>query len=73
MMESCVTLEETLQDFIVSTRQMFRETRVQFKETDRKILERSRQTEHKIDKLQGLFSSQWGQLIDAMVAPAALA
>lgn len=57
-----MTLEETLQDFIVSTRQMFRETDVQFKETDCKI-----------DKLQGLFSSQWGRLVEAMVAPAALA
>jgi hypothetical protein len=41
---------------------MFRETDVQFKDTDRKI-----------DKLQGLFSSQWGRLVEAMIAPAALA
>jgi hypothetical protein len=62
MKEIRITLEETLQDFIVSTRQMFRETDVQFKDTDRKI-----------DKLQGLFSSQWGRLVEAMIAPAALA
>jgi hypothetical protein len=71
-----MTLAETLHDFIVSTHQMFQETAAQFRETDARFKENAAQfkeTDRKIDKLQGLFSSQWGRLVEAMVAPAALA
>ncbi|MFH0755269.1 MAG: hypothetical protein V1910_01200 [bacterium] len=56
-----MTLEETLQDFIVVTRDRFLETDMKFQDTDKKIR-----------KLEGLFTSQWGKLIEAMVQPAAL-
>jgi hypothetical protein len=36
-------------------------------------VQKSVDTDRKIDKLQGLFTSQWGRLVEAMVAPAALA
>ncbi len=54
---------------------MFKETDRQFKETDKKFQETDRQfkeTDKKINKVQGLFTSQWGKLVEAIVRPACL-
>ncbi len=67
-------------------REMFKETDRQFKETDKKFQETDRQfkenqkemrrmskeTDKKLNKVQGLFTSQWGKLIEAIVRPACL-
>lgn len=63
-----MTLEETLKDFILVTKERFLETDKKFQETDRKFQE----TDIKLRKLEGLFTSQWGKLIEAMVKPGAL-
>jgi len=47
---------------------MFAETDERFKETDKKFKE----TDEKIKELAGLFTGQWGKLIEAMVKPSAL-
>ncbi len=57
----------------------FKETDVKFKETqgelDRRFKEtdvKFKETDQKINQLSGLFSSQWGKLLEALVQPAAL-
>ena len=44
------------------------ETRLQMQETDRKMKE----TDRRMKELQGLFTTQWGKLIEALTRPAAL-
>ena len=46
----------------------FKETDVKFKETDVKFKE----SDDKLRRLEGLFGSQWGKLIEALVQPNAL-
>jgi Holliday junction resolvase-like predicted endonuclease len=49
---------------------MFQETDKQFKETDKKFQEtdkRFRETDKKLNKLEQLFTSQWGKLIESLV------
>lgn len=46
----------------------FRETDARFKETDRQIKE----TDAKLRRLEGLFGSQWGKLIEALVQPSVI-
>ena len=36
------------------------------------VWQRFKETDHKIAQLSGLFSSQWGKLLEALVQPAAL-
>jgi len=43
-----------------------------FKETDARMDKRSAETDRKLRQLEGLFSSQWGRLLEALVQPAAL-
>jgi len=48
------------------------ETDRQMKETDRQMKETDRQmkeTDHKIKELSGLFTSQWGKLVEALMRP----
>ncbi len=57
------------------TDKKFQETDRQFKETDKKFQETDRQfkeTDKKINKISGMFSSQWGKLMEALVEPACL-
>jgi len=50
------------------SRETDRELKEAFKETDR----RSRETDKKIKELAGLFTGQWGKLVEALVKPSAL-
>jgi hypothetical protein len=50
----------------------FKETDARFKETDARMDQRSRETDEKLRRLEGLFTSQWGKLIEALVQPNAL-
>lgn len=56
--------------------QRFRETdaRIEerFRETDARIDKYFRETSTQIRKLEGLFTTQWGRLLEALVKPAAL-
>jgi len=67
-----MTLEETLQDFIIVTKERFLETEKSLKETEKLLSEKFQDTDKKLRKLEGLFTSQWGKLVEAMVQPAAL-
>ena len=51
------------------------ETRLQMQETDRRMQEtdrRMKETDRRMKDLQGLFTTQWGKLIEALTKPAAL-
>ena len=51
------------------------ETRLQMQETDRRMQEtdlRMKETDRRMKELQGLFTTQWGKLIEALTKPAAL-
>ena len=61
------------------TDKRFKETDKRFKETDEKIRRLSEDTERKIKelseeikKVMGLFTSQWGRLVEALVEPGSL-
>ncbi len=57
------------------TDKKFKETDKQFKETDKQFKETDKQfkeTDKKINKISGLFSNQWGKLMEALVEPACL-
>ncbi|MBC8230344.1 hypothetical protein H8E77_12425 [bacterium] len=43
-----------------------------FAETDRRLDKRFAETDEKIKELAGLFTGQWGKLIEALVKPSAL-
>ena len=78
-----VTLEEVLSLFketnlqFKETDRRFKETDLQFKETDRKFQETDRQfketdrkfreSDEKLSKLEALFTSQWGKLMESLV------
>jgi predicted transcriptional regulator len=50
---------------------MFQETANRFQETDRKFQETDKQfkeTDKKLNKLEHLFTSQWGKLVESLVA-----
>ena len=56
------------EDAVSEVWQLFKETDAKFKETDAKFKE----TDAKINRLSGLFTSQWGKLVEALVQPNAL-
>ena len=69
-MPSELTKEDILRMFAETDRRLdkrFEETDRIFKETDRKFKE----TDEKIKELAGLFTGQWGKLIEALVKPSA--
>lgn len=45
----------------------FQETDRQFKETDRKFQDTDRKLDKRFNELYGLFSSQWGRLVESLV------
>ncbi|NOX45555.1 MAG: hypothetical protein GXO89_01080 [Chlorobi bacterium] len=47
--------------------QMFQETDKKFKETDKMLSEKFRETDKKLNKLEQLFTSQWGKLVESLV------
>jgi len=73
--ETDVKFKETAARF-KETDARFKETDARldqrFKETDARLDKRSAETDRKLRQLEGLFSSQWGRLIEALVQPAAL-
>ncbi len=51
---------------------MSKETDKQFKENQQEMIRMSKETDKKINKLSGLFSNQWGKLMEALVEPSCL-
>ncbi len=66
-----MTLEQTLQDFIVTTKSIFLDTDKKFAETDKKFQETDRQMKNLMKK-SSEFDSNWGKLIEAFFEPAVL-
>jgi hypothetical protein len=71
--------EQTWQEAVAEVWQLFKETDAKFKETDARFKETDarldklfRDTDQKINRLEGLFGSQWGKMIEALVQPNAL-
>ena len=74
-----IDIKETLNKFIETTQKIteelkedLKEVDKRFKETDERLDKRFKETDERIRKLEGLFTSQWGKLIEAMAKPAAL-
>ena len=67
--------EQTWQEAVAEIWDLFKETDAKFKETDAKFKDtdaKFKETGQKINQLSGLFTSQWGKLIEALVQPNAL-
>ena len=62
---STVTLEEVWSLFKETDRK-FQETDRKFQETERLLKEQSLATEKKLNKLEELFTSQWGKLMESL-------
>ncbi len=67
-----MTTQQPWQEAVAEVWQLFKETDVRFKETDARLDARFQETDKKIRELSGLFSSQWGKLVEALVEPNAL-
>lgn len=64
--------EPTWQEAVAEVWQLFKETDAKFKETQGELDRRFKETDKKINQLSGLFSSQWGKMLEALVEPSAL-
>ena len=64
--------EPSTQEAIAEVWRLFEETQTQFKETDARLDRRFAETAANINKLEGLFSNQWGRLLEALVRPGVL-
>ncbi|RIK36881.1 MAG: DUF3782 domain-containing protein [Chloroflexi bacterium] len=67
--------EQITQEAVAEIWQLFKETDAKFKETDAKFKEtdaKIQETTRQIRALEGLFGSQWGKFIEALVHPNAL-
>ena len=60
--------EQDWREAVAEVWQLFKETEARFRETDVKFQE----TDKRINQLTGLFTSQWGKMIEALVQPNAL-
>jgi hypothetical protein len=60
--------DQTNQEAITEIWQLFKETDAKFKETEARLNE----TTANLRRLEGLFGSQWGRMLEALVKPAAL-
>ncbi len=76
-------MAETWQEAVAEVWRLFKETDARFKETDARLDARFRETDARLDarfnetdrkirELSGLFSSQWGKLVEALVEPSTL-
>ncbi|MCL0090770.1 DUF3782 domain-containing protein [Dehalococcoidia bacterium] len=54
------------------TDRRFRETEQMFRETDRRLDQRFQETDKELRRLEGIFTGQWGKLVEALVTPSAL-
>ncbi len=71
MKEIALRFEETDRKF-QETDKKFQETSKQFQENQREMIRISKETDKKLNKLQGLFTTQWGKLVESIVAPGCL-
>ncbi len=77
-MTTDLTFEQVMQLFLESRKQLeengrqLAEVREQFKQTDERLAKQSKETNKKIREVMGLFTSQWGKMMEALVKPDAL-
>lgn len=64
--------EQPWQEAVAEVWQLFKETDAQFKKSRAELDQRFKETDQKINQLFGLFTSQWGKMMEALVQPAAL-
>ena len=64
--------KELLSEKFQETDRKFQETDKKFQETKELLSEKFQETDKNLRKLEGLFTSQWGKLIEALVRPSAL-
>ena len=67
-MSSELTKEDILSMFAETDRRLDK----RFEETDRRLDKRFEETDQKIRELAGLFTGQWGKLVEALVRPSVL-
>lgn len=70
-----LTTEETIAEIwelFRATDAQFEETDAKFKETDARLDQRIQETNEQLRRLEGLFGSQWGKFMEALVQPGAL-
>lgn len=77
--ETDARLDKRFQETRAELDQRFKETDAKFKETQAELNQRFqetdarfKETDRKLNQLSGLFGSQWGKLIEALVQPNAL-
>ena len=58
---------EEIKALFAETDRKFQETDRKFQETDRKFQETDRKLDKRFNELYGLFSSQWGRLVESLV------
>ncbi len=75
--------DQSVQESIDEIWKLFKETSAQFKETDARLSQQFKETDallsrqfketgEQIRQLEGLFGSQWGKMLEALVKPGAL-
>ena len=64
---------EELKGAQLKTDEQMRKTDEQMRQTDQQIRESQRKTDDDIRKLAGLFTTQWGKLVEALVEPGTVA
>lgn len=67
--------ENTWEDAAAEVWQLFKETDAKFKETDARFKEtdvKFKETDKQLRRLESLFGSQWGKMMEALVQPGAL-
>ena len=64
--------DQSVQESIDEIWKLFKETSAQFKETDARLSQQFKETGEQIRQLEGLFGSQWGKMLEALVKPSAL-
>ncbi len=70
--ETDARLDERFRETDARLDERFRETDERFRETDAKIQQYLRQNTEAINRLEGLFHTQWGKMMEALVEPNAL-
>lgn len=67
--------EQSVREAVDEIWKLFKETDVRFKETEARFRETEaqiRETDQHLRQLEGLFTSQWGKMLEALVKPGAL-
>lgn len=70
--ETDARLDQRIRETDERLDQRFRETDERLRETDKRIGKYFRETTSQLRQLEGLFTNQWGRLLEALIKPGAL-